>query len=164
MDTDTMRDLCDGKVWKAVDAMVKGIARFHKRKSFRIDMNNYGGLTYPKHVSRPICVGCAATCTIQQLSGIIFTVDTVYMRDERAADVGVAPEDIEAFELAVNSIRRGSAYDIVEYMYGKARRYDRMSWTIYNLADGLPSMDNDNYMEVLPQFKQFRDELKKLDI
>lgn len=109
----TFKELCDGKVWRAVEAMITGLEVHSKRKDFIIDMTTYGKATGPD-----ICFGCAATCAVQQLCGIDLKPGTFINRKShwRAATLKVDMSDLEYFEQAINDLRTGYETPLFDYM------------------------------------------------
>ena len=101
----------------ALNAMVRGLLKASRRKTFNIDMSSFG------EIRDGICFGCAATCTIQELSGVAFKPSSGRLeRDTRADLIGYANPladityyDLMNFEHAINSFRCGSPRDLIDY-------------------------------------------------
>jgi len=99
---------------EALNAMVKGLYRQSRRKGFKIDMNTYGD-SY--HRSK-ICCGCAATCTIQEIAhkNLIFKKgEDIYYLTTRAEKLDLIKEDVDVFEMAIDSARVGNYDRLFEY-------------------------------------------------
>lgn len=156
----TMRRLCDGKMWKAVDAMIKGLKKQSKRKGFIVDMDLFGKYDYDKHV----CVGCAATCAIQHLSGVSFKGNKIEYTDTRSEFVNVTYNDLGTFEYEIDAFRRGyllgSIGGLLLYFNIKKILFP----AIMEQFELLPPLENDTWKEHLPKYQKFCDYLKKLDV
>lgn len=66
----TFYEWCDGKIWKAVEAMIIGLETQSKRDDFKINMGHFLVVSVPSGESKNVCFGCAATCALQQITGI----------------------------------------------------------------------------------------------
>lgn len=156
----TMRRLCDGKMWKAVDAMIKGLKKQSKRKGFIVDMFSFGDYDYGKHV----CVGCAATCAIQQLAGVSFKGDKIRYTDARSEFVNVTYNDLQTFQYDIDSFRKGylngGIGGLLHYFHIKTTLIPE----IMEQFELLPPLENDTWKEHLPKYQKFCDYLKKLDV
>ena len=104
-----------------VRAMINGLYKQSKRENFQIDMRTFGAnrrkmlaayhdYSMPK---RKTCFGCAATCALQEITGIMLTQDEISytLYRERAAGL----DGTRRFEQAVDYLRRGNLLGFYEY-------------------------------------------------
>ena len=106
---------------EALQAMVDGLLSQDMRKDFEIDMNTYG------LVDEAICMGCAATCAVQQITGKDitcerFTVDTCDTIKHEAQALGLSQDkasldDLRKFEQAIDRARRGQLVTLFDYFH-----------------------------------------------
>lgn len=141
-----MYELCDGKVWRAVEAMINGLLTQDQREDFRIDMNSFG------RTSQQICFGCAATCAVQQLVGINLKADTITHRYET---LNVDRGDIYEFEHAINALRMGALGVLFDY-FKKPR-------TLVSFRR-LPILHTYNWRTGIQEYKTLLIALKEFDI
>ena len=85
---------------EALQAMVDGLKTQSKRKDFKIRMHTFG------ETNGDICFGCAATCTVQQLTGINLTDTNIYLF-QHSKVLNIEKRDIEKFEIAIDGTRKG---------------------------------------------------------
>lgn len=108
-----LRAMLQGKPSIALEAMCDGLEKFDEAKGFVINMSTYGA------VYKKVCYGCAATCALQQLAGVVFTPSTIYDRHKAAGVVNgtalQAKADAMEFERAMNSARRGALLDLWKF-------------------------------------------------
>lgn len=102
----TMYELCDGKVWRAVESMIDGLIVQDQRQDFKIDMNTFG------FFHDEICFGCAATCSIQHLAGINLTINNIR---EKHNTLSIDRYDMLEFEHAINALRKGALGLLFDY-------------------------------------------------
>ncbi len=130
----TCRDLCEGKMYKALEAMLAGLEAAEQRDDFVIDMWSYGHVAnekrdwdepYDDAAHDGKCHGCAATCALMQLTGKQFGADELpgYSGGARAswgrqAELcGLDQEDLEQFEMAIDQVRVGKLWPLQAYMH-----------------------------------------------
>lgn len=117
----TFKELCDGKVWRAIEAMLIGLETQDKRNDFRIDMESFLGVCENFHAPA-VCFGCAATCAVQQLSGFSFNVDNFdsvcdYSSfRKRTKLLNADTDDLRRFEIAMNELRLGYPEHLFRYI------------------------------------------------
>lgn len=93
----------------ALQAMVDGLEQAGKRKTFMVDLNSFGRFSYKDpEGSYPviICVGCAAVCALQQVTGINLTLETIIGFNKHAERVGEREGMVYDFEMAIDSATR----------------------------------------------------------
>lgn len=152
MSGQTFRELCKGKVSKAVQAMIDGLKFQSQRKDFRVDMATFGGFSNSGDKGSLVCLGCAATCAIQQLFGINFTDSQIGSLSGRSRQTVRDANDLDRFEEAIDMVGRGDSSYLFDYMG--------------DLDSHEPSDDNrwvlntDNWQEQLPLVQDFVDRLK----
>lgn len=114
---------------RALEYMRDGILRQQKRKKvFRIDMGTFG--TWNE--SLEICIGCAATCTIQQIAKKDFTKafdGKIVQARERRLFLGFEPSQFYKFEFIMNEARSGK-YRALFYFFGKGRVWRKIRWMV----------------------------------
>lgn len=90
-------------------AMCIGIKAAERRKDFHIYM-----LTFGQYIEG-ICYGCAATCTIQELTGKWFTNEKIENDDSRARMMNIDMDELLCLETAVDTARQGYLYNLYKY-------------------------------------------------
>lgn len=90
----------------AIKAMWAGLNAQSKRDDFIINMGTFGG---QNRFSKQ-CFGCAATCTIQQISGIDFRPDQdkIETYGHRAKILGFEKVELAQFENCIDEFRWGN--------------------------------------------------------
>lgn len=136
-----------GKPSVALQAMVTGLLKQSKRKDFKIDMSTFGT------VRDNICFGCAATCTLQQITKINLTQRTMYYHAKyQKFDVDV--DEMSDFEDAIDDACCGHMADLFRFC-GKFDRYEYRKDT-HNFQ--LSTFD---WNEGIPKVRAYIKELKK---
>ena len=109
-----MRKIKDiiSKPSEALEAMVAGLLKQSQRADFIINMSTFGSEN--THDKRK-CFGCAATCTIQQLAGKDLTPANISSEIKRADALDFDYEDMESFEMAIESARHGGMWRLFKY-------------------------------------------------
>lgn len=167
----TFRELCDGKVSVALRAMCNGLVRHSRRKDFRIDMSSYGQRQAAE--SSSVCFGCAATCTVMEVTGYSFTNGDLPYGGEKtntqvwnksfrqqAALVDATTRDLRTFEEAINMARQGMLSALVRYMRASREFVDADAYSGhygFSLRDG-------NWREQLPAVRKYIRKLEKLGL
>ena len=95
----------------AVQAMYEGLLTQSKRKDFEIDMDSFG------KSNGKICFGCAATCAVQQATGINLTPASINTLKDRTTKLKIDYEDLHSFEHAIDMFRKGYS-ELLFYYYG----------------------------------------------
>lgn len=98
---------------QALEAMVDGLLASKDNPNFRAEMDTYGDAY--EQADGPLCFGCAATCTLQQLAGARFTPDSIRRTQSRAEVVGVPAFRLGSFEHVMNSARRGKMHALLRF-------------------------------------------------
>lgn len=151
----TYKERLDGKAWRAVQAMVDGLNKSKTRLDFFIDMDTYG------HHVGPVCFGCAATCTIQEVAKKklrFYSIGSHLDRKKRSKSLGICnPQDQAEFESAINQLRCGDVFCLFGYL---DIGYDKIPDQYYQL----PVLSTDNWKDHLHYYQTYANHLKKLDI
>lgn len=161
----TFKELCDGKVWRALEAMITGLETQSKRDDFRIHMRTFGETLafnawaahsrsqfIPSRSS--ICFGCAATCTIQQLTAKNFTPNIdISGRYERARFLDVNTFDLASFEKAVDEMRAGNFVSILDYMGYDISESNKNRIMCIKLWGYLPGLTTEGWQDNLPSYR-----------
>lgn len=140
----TFRELCEGKVWKAIQFMIDGLKEQSERIDFRIDMSTFGSK------EDDICFGCAATCATQKATGINLTPESIL---HPWSIFDISKEDTDEFELAIDYLRSGITRHIFKY-FGKE--------VVPQV--GLQYLMTETWEKHLPAYQAYADQLKALDI
>lgn len=97
--------------------MCAGLKAAGRRKRFSIDMDTYGYYDAIKD----ICYGCAATCTLQQLSRHEFQPHELDFVSERARGIGLSygqgAELFRDFEITLDLARRGKIEELFLFFH-----------------------------------------------
>ena len=104
----------ESKPSKALEAMVRGMEQLKDNPNFQFHIFYFGGK------AGPVCVGCAATCALIELSGKPIDSDSWANNDYdaesyvsadycagRAKFYGFDEEEVARFETAIDQARRG---------------------------------------------------------
>lgn len=91
---------------EAVRAMVDGLRNQSNRSDFKVDMDTFG------RYQGDVCFGCAATCAVQQATGINLVGEDVYRKSNRA---GIKEESLTNFEIAIDHLRKGHSHLFIHY-------------------------------------------------
>lgn len=143
----TFKELCDGKMWKAVEAMLTGLSEQSKRTDFKINMATFG------RSDHKVCFGCAATCTIQQLAGVNFTVSNIQDVGDRAYATQTDLYDLSNFETAINELREGMISPLVNYFdKGKDVNYPKIYTSLRSIQASLPILLDDWQYKLQPYY------------
>lgn len=150
----TLKELCDGKPSNAIKAMIEGLRTQSKRPDFKIRMSTFGS----QHPNEKVCYGCAATCTLQQLTGINFVADTGRSMIEdtytRAEVLKVRHKDLDKFEDAIDEFRLCELDPIFAY-FGVEKPLIRVhGW----------SLQTDDWQEQIPEIEKYVKKLIKLGL
>lgn len=155
----TMRELCNGKMWVAVEAMITGLQTIPGEK-FYVNMNTYGE---PSIRNPGVCFGCAATCAVQKLTGVMFEPDTISPSPIRLATIGA--KDLLEFEATIDALRSGHVDLLVMFFDAWDNITDKgVGAQLGELESPLPPLENSNWRERLDDYKPLLDFLKKHDL
>ena len=152
MSGQTFRELCKDKVSTALQAMIDGLKFQSQRKDFRIDMSTFGDFSDSGDKENPVCFGCAATCTIQQLLGVNFTDLRIESLKERSRLTIRNSDDLDRFEDAIDNARMGDLIPIFDYM-GNLDSHELID-------DSQWILNTDDWQEQMPLVQDFVDMLK----
>jgi hypothetical protein len=148
----TIKEVLDGKVWKAVEAMIKGLEMYDKAENFVINMGTFGT------AKDNICYGCAATCAVMKIYGKSYPYQSISDRFERAAFIETEDIDLIYFEESINSLRQGFLHPILTY-------FDKADVAVkYSYEYDLEFLTSANWKQAIAPYKQLRDFLKQNDI
>lgn len=152
----TFFELCDGKPSNAVKAMISGLKNQSKRKDFRIDMADFGGY------EEGVCFGCAATCSVQELSGKNFLPNSYSIRGtvNRAAFLNMHFDDLTKFEYSIDSLRNGVLYSLLDYF----RVPLDLTVQLNSEFGYLWKMNTYNWEKEIPKIQPFLDRLIELGL
>lgn len=128
-----------GKPSVALTHMVKGLLKQSRRKKFKIYMGTFG------KQSRELCFGCAATCTIQNISKINFIPDSsICSIDGRSAKMKMDYRELDVFEIAIDSARSGDLVPLFRFCSLSeinARKFNNeIDLYTYNWKENLPAV------------------------
>jgi hypothetical protein len=141
-------------------AMIKGLEKQSKRKDFQVDMGTFGVARHRR--GKPICFGCAATCTIQQIAGKNLNHSHIEYPVDRAKVLGFHDEELNRFESYVDSLRRGqnqdyhlSTTEVLEEVYDQS---------LPEPIIPLKELTNSSWRRGLKAYKAYANQLKKLEL
>lgn len=146
----TIKELIKSKPSIALQGMVDGLLKQSKRKGFKINMNTYGVDDFK------ICYGCAATCTVQQITKHNFKPGEIWLRSHRSQALNVEFDDLYAFEHAVNEARFGDMTKLFVYCDALGFYLSNFGWIDYQFQ-----LMDENWQEQLPAVRRVIKELKK---
>jgi hypothetical protein len=153
----TIRERLDGKMWKAVQAMIDGLIKQSKREDFKIDMGSFGDSEIEDFTGKVICFGCAATCAVQEITKKNLTAKHM-VETKRAAFLKLVYDDMDYFEIGINELRNGGdLYHLKKYL-GIPKEVN------LKLVKNLPFLTTDTWRENLPAYQKFADLLKEKDL
>lgn len=109
----TIKQFIRGTPSIALQMMLDGLLKQSRRRNFRIAMTTFGNQDIIH--DKLICLGCAATCTIQQITNHNFTPEEIYSTGKRAKALGFDEYDLEVFERAMNDARQGDLVSLFSY-------------------------------------------------
>lgn len=144
----------------AIRAMITGLRTQAARPDFEIDMEAYGD------AKGKVCFGCAATCTLQQLSGKNLTPDTIVNLELRAQAYGYYFGDTHAFEQAMNLLRQGMVIWLMRYFDVEDQYWDaRVIRQKHGLPwFNLPKLTNVNWETEIAAYEVFAEWLAEVDL
>lgn len=150
-----IKDLCP-KPSDALQAMVDGLKNHSKREGFSVSMSTFGSAV------GSICVGCAATCAIQQATGINLTSKSIEDVQARSRRLRVGKEDLYRFEGVIDSVRLGDLQELFDYYcMGEIYSTRILKW---KTVQGLPQLYTDFWEEDLPTYEKLIKKLKKIGL
>lgn len=147
----SIKEKCEGKIWKALQFMADGLVNQSKREDFVIDMDTFGSVDEQNN----ICYGCAATCAIQEIAGENFDKD-IFASPSRSRAIGLDRIELHDFEWCINTARQGILYSLFNF-FDKPRLHK-------DDFDGLFKLNSNDWQEHLTKVQLLIDELKSQDI
>lgn len=137
---------------QALEMMVKGLIRQGRRKTFVIDMGTFGEVT-----DDGFCCGCAATCALQEVSGVRISRDYISTAFQRALACEFEYGEVSDFERAINFAREGSLRLLFIFFGVDYKWYESRD-------DGNYSLTTENWREQLPAVRKHIKELKEIGL
>jgi hypothetical protein len=137
---------------EALEAMIKGLRKYSRRKNFEVNMSHFGGS------SEGICFGCAATCTVQQIINKDFTPTTIESAAIRSIALDVVKDDLDRFEYAIDNARSGMMGSLFRYFSININAFDFDT----ELLDPGFKLGTDNWTEQLPKVRNYIKKIKAL--
>lgn len=131
-----------------VMAMVKGL----KKEHVRVDMG-YFGSTFQEGENR-VCYGCAATNTICEISGVVFTPENILGRTNRRLFLETTSHFLAVFETAIDCLRRGDVKGYNAYAEGNDMPL------LPEPVEKLPKLETDDYLQGLPAYVKYANSLE----
>lgn len=132
----------------AVMAMIDGLEKQDKRKDFMINMGTYGNTGIENN--KIVCIGCAATCAIQQYFGINFNSEYIRHTRQRSLYLNVNTDVLNHFEQAIDHLRFNNPEELSKFCY----LTDEDASFIYTEFMPLPKMWNDTWKVDIRQYKE----------
>ncbi len=127
------------------------------REGFEVDMDRFGGIyTTDLLNNQTVCLGCAATKTLEKLAGIQFTPKTIVHCGLRSEHTGFAEREVRDFEIAIDALRGCYLNSFAEYTKEVIPGFP-ISLPAPECAWGL---ETHNYKQQLPIVQQYADLLK----
>lgn len=156
----TFKELCQGKMWRAVDAMLSGLKEFDQSDRFKVKMETYGCTD-----GAGMCFGCAATCAIQKITGVVFTPASILGTRQRATQTDVLESDLDYFENAIDNLRHG----FIEYLVGYFSKGDELFATgkfetLQAIENNLPLLLDSDWRHNLAPYEKLLTFLKENDL
>jgi hypothetical protein len=105
----SIKEKIQSKPSVALQFMLDGLIKQSERADFKVDMRYFGALF------EGVCCGCAATCAIQELTGINFDSKTIKSVDTRAEAISISESELLLFESAINEVREGCIILLFEF-------------------------------------------------
>jgi hypothetical protein len=141
----SIKEKIQNKPSVALQFMLDGLIGQSERSDFEVDMSFYGDSL------NGVCYGCAATCAIQELTGINYNSEQISYRATRCKALSVSKDELGVFECAINGARNGSIKFLFEFCNLNSSDYK----PILKLL-----MTTSNYKDQLPLVKELIEDLK----
>jgi hypothetical protein len=156
---------------QAIQFMIDGLLKQSKRRDFVIDMGDYGSVEYRTTKSgkdKKVCVGCAATCAIQEVAGKNLSPSkwlTFHGTDyEQGRQLGFSEYEVSSFENAIDKVRKMQLAGIFRFF-----NYERIPHAaqkvIFELAENSGTffvLGTSNWKHQLPKVQILCNKLKEL--
>ena len=144
--------------------MVAGLKENDNRSGFMVDMGTFG-------TSRDgVCFGCAATCTLQKLSGVKFTNSNIGIGESRRfaiqySGIGtdVPAEKFTEFEAAIDLLR-STNYEVLIEFFGVREQFDeanRKDPEVYEATVDLQNLGTTDWNRKLEPYEKFAAKLEE---
>ena len=133
----------------AVAAMLEGLKNQNYREDFTVDMGGWGCVRHVRHREKPLCVGCAATCALQEYFDVDFNADNISNVAFRAAAVNAYVDDVDGFEEAINTLRVASAKKLGHFC-SLTRAENKF---VCDKFENLPYLTTKHWEERLPAYE-----------
>lgn len=147
-----------GKPSIVVRATINGLRNALRRPNFLLDMRTFGRVSD----SSNLCIGCMATCALQEITNTQFHSDEITTAGSRSEYVGLPYGTVDRFERVVDLLRGNLLYPLYNFCAVDAVQ-DDLPLKLYPfgmqgndgdyLLDGCPSDDQTRYaIDVLERF------------
>lgn len=160
---------------QVVRAMVNGLKRYGDDPDFEIRMATYGAVQRTLE-GREICMGCAATCAIQELAGVRFTPDDIEIVTGLSAEnafynhataTGWPIEEVDIFENAVDALRGGNYF-----IHQAVRQLQRLGcqFSAASIVEEMSKLapllelNDTSWREHLPAYEKFAERLEAVGL
>lgn len=144
----TILGTIEGKPSNALQAMYDGLLKQDRRIDFVVNFRFFGGV-----LSDRVCFGCAATCTLQEISQVDLNPGNITLVEKRARAYGFEQTETIRFEMAMDCARHGNLYDLFGFCGLDCRES-------YCFMDGI-SMLAKNWKRQMPRLKKLIAGLKQ---
>ena len=136
-----------------IQAMITGLKFQDSREDFFVDMGSFAGKRPSFGDEGETCFGCAATCALQQLSGVNLTskIGGLHSSYIRSSVYKLDPLEVSDFEIAIDALRKGDCATIIG-LYGVSHR----QWPEMNL----PMLRTDNWRKKIMYYQRLVEALK----
>ena len=149
----------------AVEAMITGLKNQNDRADFTVFMGSYGEASCELANGKKICFGCAATCAIQEYTGVNFDGNSIPNEYARARAIDADVDILRDFEIAIEWLRCGEPYKLCNFceLVGDEHR------SVNSRFDGLPQLvsttatcrpSSEDWEFCLPEYETALDDLK----
>lgn len=116
------------KISDVVKAMCQGLENMGARKSFKLDTETFGIVT------DGICYGCIATLSVMELTNYDYAPEDYENRGLRCAYMHGNVYKLEAFEEAVDELRKGLPHYLIKFIYNYGNKENLAAYV--NREDG----------------------------
>lgn len=130
--------------------MVYSLIKQSERAEFKVDMDTYGVS------NKTFCFGCAATCAIQEMSGVRFEVEDTYsvFQERVCSALGIRYEDEKRIEWFFNSLRLSDDYSILDLdAHPDMKITDQMMKELTNV----PALTSETWKQNIGKFVKLAD-------
>jgi hypothetical protein len=143
----TFKERCEGKVWRAMDAMIQGLDHKYHTPDNAVDFRTFG--MYCDKSGKAYFNG--ATAGIQYILHYSFGVD-IENRDVKVMLSETSINDYERFEKALDDFSAGKIGSLLHY-------FDLSESRFYSL----PAMNNRNWKDILYQYERTAKHYKNIN-